>query len=128
MRKLFMPYILALQLKEKGFNEQCFGTYKPTLGGINKIIDFHTNELHPINSDYVNGWISAIQWQQAIDWFYDIHNIKIDYTRGNDGKFAPKLINFETNREHNYDYSINHIRSTRYEAIELAIVLALEVI
>lgn len=55
MRHLFVPYEIALQLKEKGFNEDCFGCYYKD----------KTFAYHPDSDVYVD----APLYQQVIDWF-----------------------------------------------------------
>jgi hypothetical protein len=82
MDNMFVTYEIALMLKEKGFDEPCFGTY-------NSFGDFvQSNSGYPLlkNSDklYDDIWLKHIQthfpehtpdmlctaplWQQAIDW------------------------------------------------------------
>lgn len=65
MKHLFVPYEIALQLKEKGFDESCFGWYsnkKLTLFG-------------RTDASYQYEWINAPLYQQVIDWFREKHNI-----------------------------------------------------
>lgn len=64
MKEQFIPYELALKLKELGFDEECFGFYdlgKLYLSGVTKQ-NFHevTQVLAPL-------------WQQAFDWFREKH-------------------------------------------------------
>ena len=71
MKKEFVPYELALKLKELGFNEKCFSYYNTNLG----------KRLF-INS----GDIKAPLWQQAFDWLDKEFGLfvsfgKIDNTR-----------------------------------------------
>jgi len=89
MTEQFVPYEIAIKLKEKGFDEPCFGTY-------NSFSDFiQSNSEYPLNKNsdklYDDKWLEHIQkhfpehtpdmlctaplWQQAIDWFEDKHNI-----------------------------------------------------
>lgn len=77
MKHLFVPYEIALQLKEKGFNESCFGYYYPNV----------PNELYHAKFDVTTGPILlkkedfvyyAPLYQQVIDWFIKEHKITID--------------------------------------------------
>jgi len=63
MKKLFVSYELALQLKEKGFNEDCFGCYYKD----------KTFAYHPDSDVYVD----APLYQQVIDWFREKHDLHI---------------------------------------------------
>lgn len=65
MNKEFIPYELALELKELGFDEPCFGNYKKTHKELEKSFYCH-------NSDYVDyneAYIAAPLYQQAFRWF-----------------------------------------------------------
>jgi hypothetical protein len=64
MKHLFIPYELALKLKEKGFNEPCFGFY---IQGV----------LHPKLPDSTTILLHAPLYQQVIDWFREKHDIFI---------------------------------------------------
>ena len=79
MEKQFVTYIIALKLKELGFDEECFGWY-----GINKEFIFPANNtLHSANSKMSNSLIkcSAPLWQQVIDWFREKYDIVIEIVR-----------------------------------------------
>lgn len=85
MKKQFIPYELALELKELGFDEECFGSYQVYQ---NKVEDFIT--LCPttrgegwrnsegeearklLDSEY---YISVALWQQAFDWFREKYEL-----------------------------------------------------
>lgn len=68
MEKMFIPYDLALKLKENGFNEECLGVFEK-----------ETNQfkLHvPIKNEQCGGWHSVNQctaptYDQTFDWFLD---------------------------------------------------------
>jgi hypothetical protein len=86
MHKEFVPYELALDLKELGFNEQCFATYRTHAVGSKKPfeydLDYHTkaemsSNVIPINSEYTeeSKWISAPTFSQAFRWFRDKHEL-----------------------------------------------------
>lgn len=64
MKHLFVPYELAVKLKEKGFNEECLGSWNPVHGLI-------------IDDEVFTSNISAPLYQQVIDWFREKHKIFI---------------------------------------------------
>ena len=81
--KNFIPYDLALELKELGFNEECIMFYR----GIENELVYSFEYKRFKNSQYVDKTsISAPLWQQAFRWFrekYNLHyivykNINID--------------------------------------------------
>jgi len=71
MKELFVSYELALKLKEKGFNEECFGFYwKKSHIFVYEISDKRTND---------SNYFGAPLYQQAVNWF-DSKGIHIDIT------------------------------------------------
>lgn len=62
MEHLFVPYDLALKLKEKGFNECCFGFFDPLHNGL----VIYNDERENLNSEM--SWVSAPLYQQTVDW------------------------------------------------------------
>lgn len=80
MKELFVPYEIALKLKEKGFNEPCFGLYN----SFGQFTGYNSDYSSHKNSDqlYDDVWLQDIKqfghtadmlctaplWQQAIDW------------------------------------------------------------
>lgn len=77
---LFVPYELALELKNRGFNEPCLAFYY--LG------QFHPQELLKpyFNSEKSEMYFaSAPTYSQAIDWFWERHNISVFPFRDNRG-------------------------------------------
>lgn len=78
MKHLFVPYKIAKQLKEKGFNEPCFLVYhdKKLLKLVshvasNFMISTTTNKELGVNT------FTAPLYQQVIDWFREKHHIHI---------------------------------------------------
>ena len=75
----FIPYELALELKELGFKEECFGWYSPVMNGL-------LIYCNSTNDGTEEKYCTAPLWQQAFDWFrekYNLHyiiykNINID--------------------------------------------------
>lgn len=73
MEKLFIPYELALKLKELGFNEECLARYcvvteweKPT-GEVRLQISNDCPNNHKT-------LFKAPLWSQVFDWFREKHN------------------------------------------------------
>ena len=70
MEHLFIPYELALKLKEKGFDEPCFTKY------LDENKKLAHNYLYYLDHNAI-GQINAPLYQQVIDWFRDKHKISI---------------------------------------------------
>ena len=72
-----LPYKLAKELKNKGFDEPCYGYYtnetnwKPA----QHLIEAY---IYPSNSDLLKDWCSSPNYDQVIDWFIKYHDIIID--------------------------------------------------
>jgi hypothetical protein len=83
MKKQFVPYEIALTLKEKGFDEPCFATYnhEQKLDGL-PLYDMENNPTNAleytwINSKVHNSICCAPLWQQVIDWLRDVKKVEI---------------------------------------------------
>jgi hypothetical protein len=80
MTKEFVPYELALKLKELGFNEPCFGYYFTLNGTDWKFADNH--EYFEIDDQLVIGTnftLLAPLFQQAFRWFRE-NGFLIDFS------------------------------------------------
>jgi hypothetical protein len=66
MEKEFVPYELAVKLKELGFDESCFGFYYDD--GELKIKEGNISRL---------GYINAPTFSQAFRWFREKHNYDV---------------------------------------------------
>ena len=64
MEKQFIPYEQALELKELGFDEPCFGFYVPLLDGTQEF------ELMKFESQGKKVVLAPL-WQQAFDWLWN---------------------------------------------------------
>jgi len=79
MKHLFVPYLIAKALKEKGFNEPCLAYYNPVVD-----ISMGTPLFKPVDTDFVtfrevvDPCIKAPLYQQAVDWLfkrgYNLHS------------------------------------------------------
>jgi hypothetical protein len=76
MEKDFVPYELALRLKELGFDELCFGEYTKT-EYINPSIILNDDgyEIKADNSDIKTIKAPALTFSQAFRWFRDKHGL-----------------------------------------------------
>lgn len=70
----FIPYNLALKLKELGFDQPCFGGWD----------DYKIWHYHP-DSDIT---VDAPTWDQAFGWCRETHNLHIYITATSLGDFA----------------------------------------
>lgn len=98
MREQFVPYEIALKLKEKGFDEPCllqegyifsyFGESKYRFHSQLTGGPFGTDLKGKKNSDLkgelpkYKDWVLIPLWQQVIDWFRTKHNIDISVFAG----------------------------------------------
>lgn len=72
MKHLFVPYKLALELKEKGFDEPCFGFWNESYLDLTRFVD-------------KNKELKAPLYQQVIDWL-DCKGIYVSITFEEDKK------------------------------------------
>ena len=71
MEKEFIHYELALELKDLGFNEECFGWYSPVMNGL-------LIYCNSTNDGTEEKYCTAPLWQQAFRFFrekYGLHYI-----------------------------------------------------
>jgi len=77
MEKEFVPYTEALELKQLGFDEPCFGYYHEDKSlTYTNMVSQNTNSFWKIN----NKIVSAPLYQQAFRWFrekYDLNYVII---------------------------------------------------
>jgi hypothetical protein len=105
MEKEFIPYEQALELKELGFNEPCFGWFRSTLIPSNFTeyfleTEFGMNESPSdwVNSNFLDKACSAPLYQQSFRFFREKYNL-----RGFIG-FRPNVKQFDC---HVYDMSLS---------------------
>lgn len=74
MKKQFVPYDLALKLKELGFDEECLAYYRnPKLFQLFNLEKYKGVNQILTKTDYVK----APLWQQAFDWFVENRNVHV---------------------------------------------------
>lgn len=114
MEKEFCTHPQSLALKELGFNEMCFGTYRKDAVFSEKPfeydIHYHTQiqlgkNLCPKNSDYINDWVSAPTFSQALRFFREKYSLKHDIEDDNNKgeKFYYKIKSFDDKKFDNYN-------------------------
>jgi hypothetical protein len=86
MKDQFVPYEIALNLREKGFDKQCFAYFDGE------------KEIQPIDTDFKNfrsigECIAAPLWQQCLEWLREKRNIHIVIARND-----KDLVDFATSR------------------------------
>jgi len=128
MKHLFAPYEIALQLKEKGFDEECFGIWIER-GTIFDVLYVARQEDAWMANQ--NDGILAPLYQQVIDWLEDEKNILIDIVH--DYKFDEKSINtwhiiMMTKYGHQHIARYDFTFETRKETIEQAVKEALKLV
>lgn len=89
-KKLFVPYNIAVKLKEKGFSEEFFKCYDlETKSLFNQDISFPF--FYCIKQVEKNKFIPAPIYQQATDWLEEKHNLLVHRVMG----FGPSHICFK---------------------------------
>lgn len=71
MEKQFVPYELAVKLKELGFDEPCLAKYGMVSKRFydNYVPYKNSEDIHEPTGTFFNDFVSAPLWQQAFDWF-----------------------------------------------------------
>jgi hypothetical protein len=99
MKKQFVPFELAILLKEKGFTDECMASYQISLtaqeneeDGFSGPFGWEKGEVNFNKGYFANGvpycdfsnehWLycAAPLWQQVIDWFLEEHKLLITIT------------------------------------------------
>jgi len=89
LEKLFVPYELAKELKEKGFKEECLGFWEMVeegcrnnynaWAGITEIEEYEDTVLYLSRNElesYYSNIVRAPTWQQVTDWLREKHDIE----------------------------------------------------
>lgn len=87
MTEQFVPFELAVKLKELGFDELCLSRWD---GGGFKMLPAYD----PLrNSEIKEVWFCALPlWQQAFDWFREKHNLTSWIYQSNDSKYHSAIL------------------------------------
>lgn len=137
MKKLFISYKIAKQLKEKGFNEPCFRYYDHNNKSLN---DSHSEEIQsPFTLKKFSGtsYLPAPTHQQVLDWFRDKHKLHFYIVPYGDTKKSWSLCNIgrtdKTTNDGRLQYAIRDKYAdikfkSYYSALNTAIKEALKLI
>lgn len=134
IKEAYVSYEVAKLLKEKGFDEECFGAYTET----NHNITMFTGQIK--NSEYGISMYTAPTHQMACAWLRENYDIFIQMHRDNqyyEGYGVVPLTEHDKKRGHKPEYvaivldalsvTKTHIRNESYEeAVEAALKYTLE--
>lgn len=122
MEKEFVPYDLAIKLKDLGFNEPCFGYYD--LDGLqintNHWYPENKNSSFPLPNTTNNPKISAPTFSQAFRWFrekYDCHHT-IKHNKKYVGIAYSSVVNFSIDEFETYEEAELACLETLIEVVE----------
>ena len=132
MKKYFVPYEIALALREIGFDEPCFTYWVHDGEQITFATDhnrFGWSMIGFTNSqmDKKHGLCTAPLYDQVIDWFIKKHDIII-YPFYDKSTYYAWLVNLIKGNEY---ISVSHPKDkfpNRYEALNTGILKAIEII
>lgn len=106
MKKLFVPYELALKLEELGFYEECFGCYYQAIEYVDR--DYHKredkvyNEGSPIyfttgkyykDVKYTKFLVGVPTWEQAFNWLFNTYSYICTITNNMTYKQKENILN-----------------------------------
>jgi len=115
MREQFVPYEIALKLKELGFDGLCLTKYgMASLRIYENYKPYRNSEDRYNGGSFCNDLCAAPLWQQAFDWFRDKHNLFSYIDRVYEKAFF------------DYEYLIGHIVTGGHETYEQARLACLE--
>lgn len=133
MKEQFVPYEIALKLKEKGFKqpksevEISINHYYSNKGVISSYQYFSMNDVEKFNKN-LDWTIYAPLWQQVIDWLESKHGVVINVTtfiRREDGK--PHIKMFYVHKHplvpKTFECEVSNTIKTKSEVIEHALTL-----
>jgi hypothetical protein len=117
MKDLFVSYEQALELKQLGFDEPCFGFYtnngeirrRRYINFDGELSDFQTLKNSRITMG--DGWCTVPTYQQAFRWFREKYNLLgiVGYCNDNSGKFMSVIdkinsdIDYDMNAKDTYE-------------------------
>ena len=131
MEKQFIPYEQALELKELGFDEKCFKSYRQQIKyewydlRSSKNIIFNKDEKIILSNGKIDSHekylCDAPLWQQAFDWFRDtmLFDSWVTPYWFIDGEFKQKRYTFSIEPSNNFDEYFD-CKAEDYDAYEEA--------
>jgi hypothetical protein len=125
MEHLFVPYKIALKLKQKGFDEPCLTNYNRKKILDTTLVD-NIDNLGLKNSSQIQqaGAITAPLYQQVVDWFMTKHQLVILITIGTQ-EFSYEIYNIKKDKRVAFNINYN---GKYYETLNVAILEALKLI
>lgn len=115
LKKLFVPYELAVKLKEKGFNEPCIGLYLES--GRLWSLDNTGGDFSGITNENKKRETAAPLYQQITDWFRDKYNLHFFIVPYGDGKHW-SLCNVGKTTRTDFFERINSATRIKYEGVK----------
>lgn len=132
----FVPFELAVRLKELGFNEpsiMCYrnaGLYGANIAhGYVDNWEFKTNydyDIYMINKEHPNYWVSAPTWQQAFDWFRENFNLLSCIGLQNDYQYSYEIYDIKKKDCVDYIDKIETYEEARQDCLEQLIEIVTE--
>lgn len=117
MEKEFVPYKLALRLKNLGFDEPCFGLYNLPEQNLGTDLKFGGN-----SNKYNSKWkFSAPTFSQAFRWFRDEYKLGVQATRDG-GEWHFHIVYYGDEHKSSPQRNLTYVEksSEDYEEVELA--------
>jgi hypothetical protein len=125
MKNLFIPYELALEAKELGFNEFCIGEY--TKHAQTNAIDLRYPKHEGLQGDWpLENEVDAPLYQQIIDWLREKHKIETVILSDTEYNNSFEYCLYKLHSKNKITGNINY--TTYYEALNKAIEEALKLI
>ncbi len=128
MRELFVPYELAVKLKELGFDEPCFGFYDTQRD------EFWVMEQYPYLYDksrkplafrqVLEDDFTAPLYQQVTDWLRNVYDVGVGVWYQHDREYCYDVTGFK----HGVFYDISGEENDYYKALAKGIDGALNLI
>lgn len=132
MKKEVLSYELSLKMKQKGFNQPCFGYYYASDKkdvGLELYIDVQSQDVH---------FVQAPLWQQVFDWFREKYGlfVEIGIDQTTYPKYSFKIIKFTgdpnnlTEKEWGWEdvYYSEYLYKDNYECKKKIISVLLDII
>jgi hypothetical protein len=114
MIKEFIPYELALELKQLGFNEPCFGWFRNT----EFTISF--NDLYPKERGEEIKIIAAPTYSQAFRWFREKYGLASQFAYYHVPKWTFEILEFTDIKMTPSKIVVEYSKPRTYEEAELA--------
>jgi hypothetical protein len=118
MIKEFIPYELALELKQLGFNEPCFTYYKNDQpSGVLELVK--NSEIENVNNE-PDDFISAPTYSQAFRWFREKYGLASQFAYYHVPKWTFEILEFTDIKMTPSKIVVEYSKPRTYEEAELA--------